>query len=242
MANDTSFVEETHRGNGRKLNVRILSDIHGGFGSYQNLSVQKGDPPSLMETGSSCGFIHFELGLGVYSWGVTYHWDRLSAPLMTYLDDQDYVHQSGRTRQGIRTFYDISFRDFQIFPEGGYVFLSEYATIQDLNRKRPDLYDERYKDEGYSYGLSARIKLVPIRKVDFWLCGRYVHDNLSIKADNYRLDIQAGGLNPDPPWVDKDRPYKESAYFFLGTRWTKKTDGRSEWFFTLGFAVSLGII
>jgi hypothetical protein len=42
--------------------------------------------------------------------------------------------------------------------------------------------------------------------------------------------------------VDRERPYAESAFISLGVRWAKRTDGRSEWFLTIGYAFSIGLL
>jgi hypothetical protein len=83
--------------------------------------------------------------------------------------------------------------------------------------------------------------LIPVKRAGLWLYGRYVHDHLEVRADNYWAEIHlwAGDLEEPPP--DKWKPYFCSGYLNLGVRWTKKTDGRSETFLTLGFAMTAGI-
>jgi len=225
---------------GKKYNFSLSMNAHGLFGFYDNLANQKGDPASPLDLHSAAG-AYGELGFGFCSFGVSYYLDAVWSPRTTYNDDQGYSHEAGRERHGIRASYQVSIWTVHLIPEGGYVFLNEDAGIKDPEKKKPDRYYERYKDDGYNYGLSARVKLITIRKGGLWLYGRYVHDDLGTKADNYWIEIHAGGVNPEPPWLDKDRPYVKSAYFTLGGRWTQRTDGRSEWFLTLGFAVAVGL-
>lgn len=222
--------------------LSFLYGLGGGLGSYGNLTRQRGDPPSPLETGSDAFFIDVEMGLEVFDLGISYHWGMIRSPGGTYIDDDDYGHGAGRYRHGIKAVYALRSDRFHLLPELGYVFLDESASIHDIYSERADRYKEKYKDENYSYGLSARARITPVLNAHWWLYARYVHDNLDIQVDNYRLELQLGGEESEPPeWGDHGVPV-ESAYFGLGVSWSKKTDGRSEWFVTLGFTVAVRLL
>ena len=222
--------------------LSFLYGLGGGLGSYENVTRQRGDPPSPLETGSNAFFIDVEMGLEVFDLGISYHWGMIRSPGGTYIDDDDFGHGAGRYRHGIKAVYALRSDRFHLLPELGYVFLDEDASIHDVHSEKPDRYKEKYKDENHNYGLSARVRTIPVLNAHLWLYGRYVHDNLDIQVDNYRLELQLGGEESDPPeWGDHGMPV-ESAYFGLGVKWSKKTDGRSEWFITLGFTVAVRLL
>ena len=222
--------------------LSFLCGFDAGLGSYENVTRQPGDPPSPLETGPDALFIDVEMGLEVFDLGISYHLGMIRSPGGTYVDDDDYGHGAGRYRHGVKAVYALRSDRFHLLPELGYVFLEESASIQDIDSERTDRYKEKYKDENYSYGLSARARTIPVLNGHLWLYGRYVHDNLDIQVDNYRLELQLGAEESDPPeWGDHGMPV-ESAYFGLGVSWSKKTDGRSEWFITLGFTVAVRLL
>lgn len=242
LAQDTSLVTNTSISADKdRYRFLFLVGFHGGFGSYKNLSMQKGDPTSLMKSGSDACFFGGEAGFRIYLLGVTSHYEILSSPIATSVDREHYVHGAQRIRYGIRTFLEVPLKTLHFIPEGGYVFVREEADVYDLYGKKPDLYKERYKDRDYSYGLSVQLKLIPIRKVDFWLHGRYVHDNLDIKIDNYWIMIHALVADIDQSGGDEKTPRVESAHINLGVEWKNKTDGRSEWFLVLELGLSAGL-
>lgn len=243
VAQDTSFVTDDTliNGNANKYKFSFLIGFGGGFGSYKNLSKQKGDPHSLMKSGSDACLFGGEAGFRIYLLGVTYHYEILSSPIATSVDRQGYVHGAQCIRYGIRTFLEVPLKSLHFVPEGGYVFVREEADVYDRYGKKPDLYKERYKDRNYSYGLSVQFNLIPIRKLDLWLHGSYVHDNLDIKIDNYRVMIHALVADIDQSGGDEKTPRLESAYINLGVEWKNKTDGRSEWFLVLELGLSAGL-
>jgi hypothetical protein len=122
------------------------------------------------------------------------------------------------------------------------MFLEENASIHDVHSEKPDRYKEKFKDENYNYGLSARARIIPVLNGHLWLYGRYVHDNLDIQVDNYRIELQLGDeLSESRGWVGEGINLK-SFYLGLGVSWSKKTDGRSEWFITLGFTAAVRVL
>jgi hypothetical protein len=222
--------------------LSFLVGAGGGLGSYRNVTRQRGDPPSPLETGSDAFFIDVELGLEVFDLGISYHWGMIRSPGGTYIDDDDYGHGAGRYRHGIKAVYALRGDRLHLLPELGYVFLDEHALIHDVHSERADRYKEKYEDENYNYGLSARARIIPVLNAHWWLYARYVHDNLDIQVDNYQLELQLGDeYSESRGWVEEGINLK-SGYFGLGVSWSKKTDGRSEWFITLGFTGTIRVL
>jgi hypothetical protein len=220
----------------------FLMDINGGVGGYDKLSMYTRALPSPADTSGYACFLGVEVGLKMRSVGVTYHLEALWSPIKTIFDGNNYLAQGDRIRHGVKVFSQVVREGFMVSPEGGYIFVRETARILDDSGGEIDWFSQNYKDRNYCYGLSVRAKVIPIQKDGLWLYGRYVHDHLDIMTDNYWFEAQLGGVNPDPPWVDKERPYAESAFISLGVRWAKRTDGRSEWFLTIGYAFSIGLL
>jgi hypothetical protein len=214
--------------------------FHHGLGSYQNITRQRGDPPSPVEVDSYAKSFDVEAGLEVLGLGISYDWNLIYTP--AYHGSEDYVHEAGNTRQRIKGVYALRGERFHLIPEFGYVFVNEDALIHDRGSGRPDRYLEEYKDEDYYYGLSARARFKPFLKAHWWLYARYVHDNLDIQVDNYQLGLQFGDEFSGPPDPDEKGPDLESGYFSLAVNWSKKTDGRSEWFITLGITCAIRIL
>lgn len=222
--------------------LSFLFGLGGGLGSYKNLTSQRGDPPSSLETGSDAFLINAEFGLEVFDLGISYHWDMIRSPGGTYIDDDGYGHEAGRYRYGIKAVYALRGDRFHLLPELGYVFLDEDALIHDIYSEGADRYKEEYKDENYSYGLSARARIMPVLNAHWWLYARYVHDNLEIQMDNYQLELQLGDEYSEAGGSVEEGINLKSGYFGLGVSWSKKTDGRSEWFVSLGFRVALRLL
>lgn len=222
--------------------LSFLYGLDGGLGSYRNVSRQRGDPPSPLETGSDAFLINAEIGLEVFDLGISYHWGMIRSPGGTYIGDDDYGHGAGRYRHGIKAVYALRSDRLHLLPELGYVFLDEDASIHDIYSERADRYKEEYKDENYNYGLSARARTIPVLNAHLWLYARYVHDNLDIQMDNYQLELQFGDeYSESRGWVEEGINLK-SVYFGLGISWSRKTDGRSEWFITLGVTSALRLL
>ena len=222
--------------------LSFLYGLGGGLGSYRNITRQRGDPPSPLETGPDALFIDVEMGLEVFDLGISYHLGMIRSPGGTYIDDDDYGHGAGRYRHGVKAVYALRSDRFHLLPELGYVFLEESASIQDIDSERADRYKEKYKDENYSYGLSARARTIPVLNGHLWLYGRYVHDDLDIQVDNYRLELQLGDEYSESQGRVEEGINLKSVYFGLGVSWSEKTDGRSEWFVTLGFTAALRVL
>lgn len=195
-----------------------------------------------METGSSAFLIDVEMGLEVFDLGISYHLSGLRSPGVTYTDADDYVHEAGRFRHGVKAVYALRSYRFHLIPELGYVFLEENASMHDVYSERADRYKEEYKDENYSYGLSARARITPVLNAHWWLYARYVHDNLDIQVDNYRLELQLGDEYSESRGSVEEGINLKSVYFGLGVSWSRKTDGRSEWFITLGVTSALRLL
>lgn len=224
-----------------RYNFSFLMHLYGGLGRYDNLTLRKGYSDSLRITGAAAKFLHLEYGFKFRSFGITYYWELLGTSDFIYSKVPGYSSGASYTRHGIRTFGELLHKRFHFLPEVGIVFLDEDAIIGDQEGNEPDLYNEERRDASYNYGFSTRLKLIPVKRAGLWLYGRYVHDHLEVRSDNYWVEIHlwAGDLEEFPP--DKWKPYLYSGYFNLGVRWTKKTDGRSETFLTLGFAMTAGI-
>ena len=237
-----AVAESTSTGETDRHWLSFLFGLGGGLGSYKNLTRQRGDPPSPLEIGSYALLINAEFGLEVFDLGIAYHWDMIRSPTGTYIGDDDYGHEAGRYRHGIKAVYALRSDRFHLLPELGYVFLDEDASIHDVYSERGDRYKEEYKDENYNYGLSARARTIPVLNAHLWLYARYVHDNLEIQMDNYQLELQLGDEYSEARGSVEEGINLKSGYFGLGVSWSKKTDGRSEWFVTLGFTVAVRLL
>jgi hypothetical protein len=230
-AKDTSFDNDSiAHSDVKKYNFILIGGFHIGVGNYENVTSQRGDTPNTLEIGSSCTNQGLEAGIGFRSLLMTYDVEYLVSPWGTSTDN---TRSASRLLQRIILCCQISTRNFQFIPEGGYVYIKEES--------KQNRYIERYNDQNYTYGLSARQRLLPIAKAGLWLYGRYVHDNLDIIADNYWFGLQLGSPDIEIPRSDKWKPYMKSAYFGLIVSWTKRTDGRSDWFLSFSFSTAFGM-
>jgi hypothetical protein len=232
--------ESTSTNETKRQWLSLLLGFHHGLGSYENITRQRGDPPSPVEVDSYAKSFDVEAGLEVLGLGISYDWNLIYTP--AYHGSEDYVHEAGNTRQRIKGVYPLRGKRFHLIPEFGYVFVNEDALIHDRGSGRPDRYLEEYKDEDYYYGLSARARLRPVLNAHWWLYARYVHDNLGIQVDNYQLELQLGDEYPGSPDPDDEGPDLNSAYFSLAVKWSQKTDGRSAWFITIGLTGALRLL
>jgi hypothetical protein len=225
---------------------RCILSVQGSFqaavGSYANLTMQKNDPESPLHIGTSAAHLFWEAGIGFYSLGITYNVQLLRSPIVTSTDSDGFTHEAYRIHHGVKVFYQISSGDFRVTPEGGYVYLREEASIYDPTDKMPDRYNEKYKDQNYSYGLEVGHLLAPVAETELWLYGRYVHENLDIRADNYWIGLHLFASGEEVTESNKCKPYLESVHSRLGILWTKRSDGRSEWFLTLSLGAAFGLL
>ena len=196
--------------------LSFLIGARGGLGSYTNISRQRGDPPSPMQTGSYAGFFDIGFGLEAFGLGFSSNWNPIRSPTITYVDKDNYVHEAESSCIRIKTYYALRSNRFHLIPEFGYVYLGEGASIHDVRSKRPDRYNEVYEDKSYEYGLSARAKIIPVPNWHLWFYASYVHDNLDIKVDNYLLQLQLGDEFSGPSDVNEKGPEVKSGYFGLG--------------------------
>ena len=242
LAGDSAFVTDTlkHRGV-KKYDFSLSMSLGGSLGSYDNLTGQTGDPPTPLGISSSAYLLYGELGIGFQSLGVSYYIHAVASPIATFIDDDGFNQFAERLRHGTKVTYEISYKSLSFVPEGGYVFLREKAAISDSRGERPDPYLEKCKDQDYSYGLSMGRKLMHIGEPELWLYGRYVHDNLDIRADNYWLGLHLPIVVCEGPSSKKWKPYMQAFCIRLGVSWTKRTDGRSDWFLRLSFAMEYGL-
>lgn len=224
---------------GSKLS--FLMDLHAGLGAYDKLSMRSEELPSSTKTSSDACFLRAEVGFKSRSIGAAYHVEYLWSPVSTFVGRQEYISEGDLIHHGIRAFWLVARRNFTFAPEGSYIFVRERAWILCRSGERLDQSDQEYRDGGCCYGLSARFKVISIHKGGLWLYGRYVHDDLEIKVDSYGIEIQLGGLNLNPTQVDQKRHYAESAFFGLGIRWARRTDGRSEQFLTVSLTGAMGL-
>lgn len=218
--------------------LHLLFGLRGGAGSYKNISKARGEVPNPVKIGSFAVLVNPELGLEAFGFGISYDLNLLWPPYTHYIDHDDYVHEEEMLKQEIKTYYTFRSSKFHLIPELGYVFLREGAWVYDVNSEKPDLYGKEYDDNNYCYGLSVRTKIKPVSKGYLWLYTRYVHDNLNIKVDNYRLDLQLGDEDYE---IIPDNPVT-SVFMNLGVSWCKKTDGRSEWFISLELKGTFGLL
>lgn|GEM_PF-1507650 len=222
--------------------LSFLYDLSGGLGSYDKLPMEKRTPLGKMAASSAATFLRGEAGLKIYCLGLTYHLEILWTERGRY-GREEYVRDGDRVRHGMRAFCQLAQRDFILAPEGGYTFVEEWAGVIDRSGQWLDRYDQKQKEQGYCYGLSARLKVIPFREGGaVWLYGRYVRDDMETDVDNYWIKAELGALNSDPPWVDQDPGFMEYAFLSLGVRWANRTDGRSEWFITARVEASLGLL
>jgi hypothetical protein len=236
-AADSTSINETERNR-----LSLLFGLDCGLGGYKNLSKQRGDPPNPIGIGSHAFAFKAELGLEALGWGISYNFGVIAALIPTPSASAVYDRQAGSWQHRIRGAYALRRDGFHLIPESGYFFLEEYASIDDRHSDEPGPYKEKYNDRGYYYGLSARVRLKPVLRAHWWLYARYVHDNLDIKTDSYQLELQLGDEFSGPQESDEKGPDIKSAYFSLGVKWSKKTDGRSEWFITLGCTSAIRLL
>jgi hypothetical protein len=237
-----AVAEGTSTGETDRQWLSLLCSLRGGFGGYKNLTRGRAEDPSgPTKIGSYAGFLNPEFGLEAFGLGVSYDLNLIMSLSGTGVGEGKHDLQAGSASQRIKVVYALRCYKFHLLPEFGYVFLSEDASIYSPS-DGPGRYREEYQDQNYCYGLSARARVIPAWEFRLWLYGRYVHDNLDIQVDNYRLELQLGNEWSAPPVPGEQGPEAKSEYLGLGVSWSKKTDGRSEWFVTLGFTVAVRLL
>lgn len=223
----------------RSQDFRLLINLGVGLGRYDNITARRANLPTPWQAGSSAYLLYLELGMGFRPWGATYYVEAVGSPVRDFADAEGWYHWAGALRHGARAFYRMRNQNYEVAPEGGYVFQREEVTFSDSWQGRPDLYDEECKDEGYAYGLSIGRRLIDGEKKQWWLYGRYVRDNLQIDADNYWVGLQFFDLASDPPGTPG--PPLQIMRGILHLRWTARSDGRSDWFLALTVAAEYGL-
>jgi hypothetical protein len=214
--------------------LSLLLRLGAGYGNYENIIRQEGGLSSPVEIDSRARTYDGEIGLQVLSFRVSLD---LSFPTtLDYIADDDSTQEAYSSKERIKGVYALRKGRYHLFPEVGYVFVAEDALIFYMLSERPIYHKESYKDQGFYYGLSARVRIAPCLTEACWLYAHYTHDNLDIAADNYQLELQVGGGESGAPGPDGVASVTEFSYVGLGVKWSKKADGRSEWFIILGLS------
>jgi hypothetical protein len=241
FAQDTAHARDSalHHAS-KKYDFTLLMSLGGALGSYHNIAMQRSHPPTPLRAGSSAYILCGELGFAFRSLALRYYAEAVESSISTYVDSEGFNHHAGRAYHGPRTSYGLSHRILDLVPELGYVFLSETAAVVDTRKERSDQYREESSDQGYSYGLSVRRRVIPGGELELLLCGRYVHDHLDIRTDNYWLGLDLLGLVYQ---VSGPGGFPPMQTFRLGLsfRWTERTDGRSDRFLALSLAGTYGL-
>jgi hypothetical protein len=240
LAQDSTFTgDSTSHQEPKKYDFTLLMGFGGALGSYEHITESGDDDAGEANTDAKSLF--GELGVGFRSWGACFYIGTVYGPQQDkYLDDESEDRYANSVRYWPRAFYRISHKGFGFAPEAGYVFVVEDATILDSVGQTASLYDKRSTDQGPAYGLSVGSRLLGGDKLQLWLHGRYIHDNLEIGVDNYWAGLHLLGLvnetsNPS------GFPPMQNFRFGLYVRWTERADGRSDWLLTLSLSGVYGL-
>ena len=227
----------------KEYKFSLVFGLGGYLGSYHNLSEQRGDPASPFTMGSYSRHLCGEIGLAIGPLGLTFHGELGSSA--GGWDAKDYDEVANRTRSGVRISWSIMNRHFHFIPETGWVFWDEEARIYDTEEGRSDLYHEVHRDDGLSYGLASRVRIIPMDDQEseggLYLHVRYVKDDLIIRADNYWMELQFFVRFLEPWRAPKTEPPYQRLFLALGARWTSRADGRSESYLSLRLGSVIGL-
>jgi hypothetical protein len=214
--------------------LSLFLGVNCGLGSYKNIIRRQDNLSDLVKIDPFAWTVYGEAGLEVFSLRIGC--DLSFVTTIDYIADDDSVQKAYSFTKRIKGVYAVRKEKYHLYPEAGCVFLSEDVLIFETPSDGPNHYKESYKDQGFYYGLSARVRVIRGVENHWWLYARYTHDNLDIQEDSYQLEFQGGGEYSRPS-VPGD-VYSEIKYVYigLGVKWSKKSDGRSAWFITIGLS------